>query len=394
VNQPIYFNEFDSYPADWLRNLFPRATVDPRSIVDLQPSDVSGYARSHFFAGIGGWELALKLAGWPDDRPVWTGSCPCQPFSAAGKQKGEADERHLWPEFRRLIAECRPPVVFGEQVASRLGRDWLAGVRADLEALGYAVGAADLCAAGVGAPHLRQRLYWVAERLDDAAGARRDGSESRAEGEARDEARVRLSGEGRGDGRVAHTDGGLPGDGGLQPGREHGLKSEDGGAVPSYCRWFGVCHDPNRCDGSGCRLGTRAPEGCHWDDDDGWVADPLSAGRAEGWAEPGDGSVAGSGASGGLGDPDNAGPQGLGRSNELHDPIGRQAEERHTRSADGWAGSVWLQCLDGKARRVEPGIFPLAHGVPGRVGRLRAYGNAIVPQVAAAFVRAYMETSR
>src|SRR5690606_9334954 len=91
------------------------------------------------------------------------GSCPCQPFSSAGKRQGERDKRHLWPEFYRLIKECNPPVVFGEQVASPLGRKWLAGVRADLEALGYAVGAADLCAAGVNAPHIRQRLYWVAD---------------------------------------------------------------------------------------------------------------------------------------------------------------------------------------------------------------------------------------
>jgi DNA (cytosine-5)-methyltransferase 1 len=262
VNQPIYFNEFDSYPADWLRNLFPRATVDARSIVDLQPSDVSGYDRAHFFAGIGGWEYALGLAGWPNDRDVWTGSCPCQPFSAAGKGKGEADERHLWPEFRRLIAECRPPVVFGEQVASRLGREWLAGVRADLEALGYAVGAADLCAAGVGAPHLRQRLYWVAHT-----------SSARAWGDT-----------------------------GAAPGAEAGL----------------------------CRAG----------DTDGIDrGHPSLTGGSTGW------------------------------------------------------GDAWLQCLDGKARRVEPGVFPLAHGVPGRLGRLRAYGNAIVPQAAAAFVRAYMEAT-
>jgi site-specific DNA-cytosine methylase len=94
---------------------------------------------------------------------VWTGSCPCQPFSAGGQQKGFNDERHLWPHFRRLIAERRPSVIFGEQVASKLGRKWLASLRLDLEALDYAVGGADLCAAGLCAPHIRQRLYWVAD---------------------------------------------------------------------------------------------------------------------------------------------------------------------------------------------------------------------------------------
>jgi len=168
-----YFNEFDRFPAAWLRALYPDAQVDERSIADVGADELSGHERCHFFAGIGGWEYALELAGWPADWPVWTGSCPCQPFSAAGKGLGEADPRHLWPEFRRLIALCRPPVVFGEQVASKAGRGWLAGVRADLEALGYAFGAADLCAASCGAPHIRQRLYWSAayttgERLPES----------------------------------------------------------------------------------------------------------------------------------------------------------------------------------------------------------------------------------
>jgi len=161
----VTYNEIDAGCCAWLRELakegwIPDGQIDNRDIRDVRPEDCE--ATSHFFAGIGGWPYALRLAGWPDDRPVWTGSCPCQPFSCAGKRKGSADKRHLWPEFYRLIRECHPPVVFGEQVASADGRSWLAGVRADLEALGYAVGAADLCAAGVGAPHIRQRLYWMA----------------------------------------------------------------------------------------------------------------------------------------------------------------------------------------------------------------------------------------
>src|SRR5690606_5734874 len=95
-------------------------------------------------------------------RPVWTGSCPCQPYSSAGARKGDDDPRALWWAWRWLIDQCRPAVIFGEQVASKDGREWLSGVRADLEAMGYVVGAADLCAAGVGAPHIRQRLFWVA----------------------------------------------------------------------------------------------------------------------------------------------------------------------------------------------------------------------------------------
>ncbi|WP_319406163.1 DNA cytosine methyltransferase [uncultured Desulfosarcina sp.] len=163
-----YYNDNEKFAANWLRELIkegmiPNGEVDERSITDIEPADLDGFVQCHFFAGIGGWPYALRLAGWPDDRPVWTGSCPCQPFSVAGKGGGLDDERHLWPAFRWLIAQHRPSTVFGEQVASKDGRDWLSGVRTDLEAMGYAVGAADLCAAGIGAPHIRQRLFWMAD---------------------------------------------------------------------------------------------------------------------------------------------------------------------------------------------------------------------------------------
>ena len=163
-----YYNDNDPYCCRWLENLIeagelPDGYVDNRSIKDVTHGDIEGFTQCHFFAGIGGWPLALRIAGWSEDRAVWTGSCPCQPYSAAGKRKGNEDERNLWPEFLRLIAYGTPPVAFGEQVASKDGRRWLAGVRSDLEILGYGVGAADLCAAGVGAPHIRQRLWWVAE---------------------------------------------------------------------------------------------------------------------------------------------------------------------------------------------------------------------------------------
>lgn len=143
--------------------MIPKGEVDERSIREIEPSDLKGFVQCHFFAGVGGWSFALDLAGWPADRPVWTGSCPCQPFSSAGRRAGASDERHLWPVWYGLIQERRPSTVLGEQVESADGRPWLAGVRADLELLGYAVGAADLCAASVGAKHVRQRLWWVAD---------------------------------------------------------------------------------------------------------------------------------------------------------------------------------------------------------------------------------------
>lgn len=141
-----WYNENDDFTADWLEKiiaagLIAPGVVDRRDIRDVRAGDLDGFHQCHFFAGIGGWSYALRLAGFPDTRPVWTGSCPCQPFSQAGQLERFADERHLWPTWVRLIAERRPPKVFGEQVAS--ATEWLRLVRGDLEAVGYAVGNPD-----------------------------------------------------------------------------------------------------------------------------------------------------------------------------------------------------------------------------------------------------------
>jgi len=163
-----YYNEIDPYAAQWLRNLIDAGHiapgfVDERSIEDIVPNELAGYTQCHFFAGIGGWSLALRLAGWPDSRPVWTGSCPCQPFSVAGSGAGVDDKRHLWPAWFHLIRECKPPVLFGEQVANAIGHGWLDGVCGDLESRDYAVGASVLSASGADAPHRRDRLWIVAD---------------------------------------------------------------------------------------------------------------------------------------------------------------------------------------------------------------------------------------
>ena len=344
-----YYNEFDPYAAQWLRNLINNkliadGDVDDRSIRDVVAKDLHGYTQCHFFAGIGVWSHALRLAGWPDDRPVWTGSCPCQPFSAAGKGKGFDDDRHLWPEFHRLISECRPPVVFGEQVASKDGLGWLDTVHADLEASGYAIGAADLCAAGIGAPHIRQRLWFVGERLDDTAGARHDRALAGAEGEARNEARLRLSGEGRGYGGLADTQGQRYGQ--REVGHEESAQRPSGGG------------------GENERLRQSGPSGASGDER---VADASGSGQqGPGWS----GSAQGQ------------------RTAER----GLQVDARSASPTNGqWRDADWLFCRDGKWRPVEPGTFPLAHGASARVGRLRAYGNAIVPQVAAEVIGAFLD---
>ncbi len=325
-----WYNEIDPFSARWLRNLIaaghlPSGPVDERSIVEVGAGDVPGTA--HFFAGIGGWPLALRLAGWPDDLPVWTGSCPCQPFSAAGKRLGADDPRHLWPAWFRLIRKSRPVRLFGEQVGGRAGRAWLSGVQADLESVGYTFGACDLPAAGVGAPHIRQRLFWVAD-----------------------------------------SDGWFTGDGRVQRSGRHLQRPEDEdarGMADSQCGRF---------------MGSGANEREH-----------AQAGRSE-RPHQNDERELGEGRSlkaGWIGD--SIGPRLQGQRRQR----GEGPTEGHPSGRAGsWSGALWLPCADGKARRVpdaQSGVRPLAHGVPGRVGRLRAYGNAIIPQVAAEFVRAYME---
>jgi DNA (cytosine-5)-methyltransferase 1 len=167
---PSYYNEIDPFAVRWLRNLIaaghlPDGEVDDRNIEDVKPDDLKGFTQCHFFAGIGGWPYALRLAGWDDARSVWTGSCPCQSFSIAGKRKGAADDRHLWPVWFRLIQECRPAAIFGEQVSAAITLGWWDAVATDLERAGYAAGACVLGAHSVGAPHLRQRLWWVGDAI-------------------------------------------------------------------------------------------------------------------------------------------------------------------------------------------------------------------------------------
>jgi len=227
VNGRAYYNENDPFAAQWLRNLIAAGLiapgdVDERSIVDVRPDDVRGYTQCHFFAGIGGWSYALRLAGWPDNRPVWTGSCPCQPGSVAGKQRKFDDPRHLWPIWGKLIAQRGPATIFGEQVAA--WSEWLALVRSDLEAMGYAVGAMPVQAASAGADHLRDRYWFVAD-------AARDGQWRPRESITSSKAQIAFGGLRSGSSAVADAGGGRcsgPGQGqGEQPGRAKTERSGD-----------------------------------------------------------------------------------------------------------------------------------------------------------------------
>ena len=354
-----FYNEIEPYAADWLVNLAGRGHIAPgaverRSIADLKPSDI-GDGQAHFFAGLGGWSRALRRAGVPDDAPIWTGSCPCQPFSVAGRRGGRDDERHLWPAWFDLIRERRPSIIFGEQVASSDGLDWLDAVSTDLEGSGYAFGAADLCAAGVGAPHLRQRLYFVAYTRDERLERLRLHVQRWRSQPPRLEAR-----RGGQTDPVANSD-----ERGLPDGAQASVPREqphDGGSGRD-----GAMANPARAQREGRERG-----------------ELLASGR---WRSPDGGETGTMGDSGGDRDIEHTGK--LPSDESEHDQ--RPAHGHHTSVAPGatrgfWSDAEWIPCSDGRSRPAQPGAFPLAHGVPGRVGRLRAYGNAIVPEVAVPFI--------
>ena len=92
----LYFNEVDPFCLEWLRKLIKAGSlgdgcIDHRSVELVEPADLAEFHEVHLFAGIGLWAKALRLADFPPDLPVWTGSCPCQPYSVAGKLEGEED---------------------------------------------------------------------------------------------------------------------------------------------------------------------------------------------------------------------------------------------------------------------------------------------------------------
>lgn len=163
-----YYNEFDKKSAAMLRQLIKDGLiapgeVDERSIVEVKAEDVKEFTQCHWFAGIGGWSRALRLSGWPDDLPVWTGSCPCQPFSRGGKGKAQKDIRHLWPTWSDLIKKCQPPILFGEQVEAAIAHGWLDEVANDLEHQGYAFGSSVLSTFAVESPDNRERIFFVGD---------------------------------------------------------------------------------------------------------------------------------------------------------------------------------------------------------------------------------------
>ena len=425
-----YYNEIDPYAAAWLRNLIrdghiADGVVDERSISDVKPEELFEFTQCHFFAGIGVWSYALRSAGWEDDRPVWTGSCPCQPFSGAGNRKGMADERHLWPHWFHLIEECRPPTVFGEQVASKDGLGWIDLVQADMEGADYAIGAFDLCSAGFGAPHIRQRLWFVADtdnprsqgwisgrsdtqRQDQHGHVGRGGTTDRLayaeseQGASRDHGgeprqvsepqQIQSGGSGSGTVGVGDTDhGGSQGSGETRVGQ--GVE-QSGSQLAGAVANVGV----DNAIGNGRHEGRNRDHGRNVGEqsdpvvEDGRVGNAQHDGQSTITEPRGDDQDASDDAREQIVSVQSEGA-GISRDDRSGDGSegGGDTETRAYETNGFWADADWLLCRDGKWRAVEPDTFPLADGATARVGRLRAYGNAITAQVAQGLIESYME---
>ncbi len=324
-----YYNENDPKKAATLRQLMKDGyitdgVVDERSIKDVEGKDLQGFWHCSFFAGIGLWDYALDLAGWEEGRRVWTGSCPCQPFSSAGRQGGRSDDRHLWPEWLRLIEEYKPPTIFGEQVAAAVAQGWLDDVYQGLEAQDYAVGAVVLPASSVGAPHRRERLWFV-----------------------------------------AHGD-------------MHRCKENRERITETWCN--GIVGNSGTLDDSNSDEHQCTKSGI-----DGEAESVSSEYRTKDSSRRVFGRTGATASH--VGDSDSEGSQGHTGDGEGSDQS-RRYEEKPQRSA--WSSGVWIDCPDGKQRLVEPGIPLLANGFPERVGVIHCAGDAIVPQVAAEFIKAAM----
>lgn len=369
-----YYNEFDPFMAQWLRNLIAAGhiapgIVDDRSITDVRASDLNGFTQCHFFAGLGGWSYALRLACVPDDFPCWTGSPPCQPFSVAGAGRGKDDSRHLAPAFLDLLSECRPATLFGEQVANAVKKDnWADALFLELAEEGYASGFAVLPACSVGAPHKRDRIFFAAYRLARTGGAEWNGE------------------------------------------RLHGLAESDyAQACGTPAEFTGCCNSCRMadtvCQGLQRRCGEYADCGQEGREKQirhyraRCVVGGMADTKGDGW---------GVFDSANVGAPDASCHSYTDASDCSIDGQKRFAALGQSNKDNSfWADADWLSCRDGWFRAVESESFPLVDGIPkglgrgkhspaalasgNRKGRLKGYGNAIVPQVAAEFIKAFME---
>jgi DNA (cytosine-5)-methyltransferase 1 len=328
------YNEIDQNAVAVLREfvacgLIAPGDVDGRSIKEVTADDIRGYTQCHFFAGAGLWSVAARIAGWSDSRPLWTASCPCQPFSGAGKQAGADDPRHLWPDLYRIIRTARDagqpiPVIVGEQVAGSLGYDWFDGVRTDLAREEIAARTIDIPACAVDAPHERNRLWWCAvantKEQRGGTGLREIGPIGHGPVIADSHGRDLVLADAESIGR----------------GREQPQRGPQGRAP----------------DGLADAVGGLA------------YADILELQR-----------------------------QPPARQQRIHEQDAGAGPGHNSFGRNGsfWADAEWIACHDGKARRAKPEISMLVDGMVGRIDLWRLAGNSIVPWLAAEVLASIIE---
>ena len=364
------------------------------------------------FSGIGGLDLAFEWAGgtvaamceidpfcrkvlrkhWPDvplfgdvkemkgadvgTIDVVYGGFPCQPFSVAGDRKGRDDDRFLWPEFSRLVREIGPRWVVAENVPGilTLAAD---DVCQDLERLGYEVGIWNFEALAVGAPHRRARIFFVAHA-----------------------------------GRGMRPRGSVPGEGcGISEiGAPTGIERPSAPSLsdPALLRWEKIKRSEQKrvlqnmgdSEGRGRNHRSDRPDlGAPLGEDDAprctgaSFPDPAGSGRdGRSHTQPGEysGHFAAGGFCGNIADPNRQRREvqrnGIPAEEELGGAERRGRRESESGVGRGFDGvPPWL---DGDW---ENGIPRVARGVPDRVARLKALGNAVVPQQAYPIFRAIAE---
>jgi len=329
-----------------------------------------------FFAGIGGFDLGFERAGmecvaqieidpfcqkvlakhWPNvlrfgdirnvgkhnlpEADVFIGGFPCQPHSTAGKRKGAKDDRNLWPEYFRVIDECRPAWVVGENVLG-IRTTILDQVLSDMESLEYSTVTLDLPAAGFNAPHKRERIFIVAY---SKSGAGRIPEQSREE--SLHASRVSEKG------NVANA---------------HSFRFVQSEIGKSHYNIYGI----NQAQKQERRSELYAP---------------VSSGEAAA-------NAAGEGLEGKAGaELQNKVISGIYSNAEGKRLQGEWTPGEQEPEAPGRSGLSFGSNGDGNFWQTEPGVCGVVDGVPDRVDRIRTLGNAVVPQVAEFIADAIIQT--
>jgi DNA (cytosine-5)-methyltransferase 1 len=327
---------------------------------------------------------------------IITGGFPCQPFSVAGKQKGTSDDRHLWPEMFRIIQELKPRWVIGENVKGLVNlQDGMVfeTVCTDLEGEGYEVRAFNIPAAGVGAPHRRERIWIVAhaKRYDKTNEIGRSDETSRGiqEEHRQDDSSagltsrtssIRQTNNGHEDMEDSRRT--------LQQGTELREKNEDevGEGYANQHQRSGSPSESNVAD-TYARLSN------------GSFEEVQSRGQTFDTSSEGSTDVANTGSkrlersvneklSASERSQDVANAESRIRND--NDPITEHGESQTQEifgDGDGVSGeSAWWD--------FEPDVGRVAHGVPGRVYRLKGLGNSIVPKIAEEIGKAIIKAER